>query len=136
EVRIVADQNIPSLPEALTSIADVEALTATAITPATVRDADLLIVRSTVKVGPALLEGSRVRFVATATIGTDHLDLPWLESRGIAWASAPGSNADSVLQWFASALLTLHARGALDIQNLRIGIVGVGNGGSRIARFC
>ncbi len=100
------------------------------------RDADLLLTRSTVKVNAALLDGSRVSFVATATIGTDHLDLPWLESRGIVWASAPGSNADSVLQWFAAALMTLHERRALDVNRLRVGIVGVGNVGSRIERFC
>src|SRR5438270_13879016 len=135
-MRIVADRNIPLLDEAMRPFGAVEQLSSAELTPERVRDAELLFVRSTVKVGPKLLDGSQVRFVATATIGTDHMDLPWLESRGIAWASAPGCNADSVLQWWASALLTLQARGALDVKDLRVGIVGVGNVGSRIERFC
>jgi erythronate-4-phosphate dehydrogenase len=133
-VLAVADRNIPQLADS--RLCEFRVLPASELTRENVRDADLLFTRSTVKVGPALLEGSRVRFAATATIGTDHMDLPWLESQGIAWASAPGSNADSVLQWFAAMLLTLHARGELDVKQLRIGIVGVGNVGSRIERFC
>jgi erythronate-4-phosphate dehydrogenase len=133
-VLAVADRNIPQLADS--GLCEFRVLPSGELTRDNVRDAELLFTRSTVKVGPALLDGSKVRFVATATIGTDHLDLPWLESRGIAWASAPGSNADSVLQWWAAAILTLHARGALDVKDLRVGIVGVGNVGSRIERFC
>jgi erythronate-4-phosphate dehydrogenase len=135
-VLAVADRNIPQLEEALAGVCEVRVLPSSEITRENVRDAELLFTRSTVKVGPALLDGSRVRFVATATIGTDHLDTPWLESRGMVWAAAPGSNADSVLQWFAAALLTLHGRGDLDVRKLRAGIVGVGNVGSRVERFC
>jgi erythronate-4-phosphate dehydrogenase len=132
-VLAVADRNIPQLPEALANVCEVR--TEPLLTRDGIGDAELLFTRSTVKVGPALLDGTRVKFVATATIGTDHMDLPWLNARGIAWASAPGSNADSVLQWFAAALLTLHERRALDIAAMRLGIVGVGNVGSRIERL-
>jgi erythronate-4-phosphate dehydrogenase len=135
-VLAIADRNIPQLADALAGLCELRVLPSAELTRENLRDADLLFTRSTVKLGPALLEGSRVRFVATATIGTDHLDLPWLTERGIAWASAPGSNADSVLEWFAAALLTLHERGALDLTKLRVGIVGVGNVGSRVERFC
>jgi erythronate-4-phosphate dehydrogenase len=134
-VLAVADRNIPQITEALGGLAEVKTLPAAELTRENVRDAELLFTRSTVKVGPALLDGTSVRFVATATIGIDHLDVPWLESRGITWASAPGSNADSVAQWLAAALLTLHERGRLNLRALSAGIVGVGNVGSRVERL-
>ncbi len=134
-MKIVADQNIPFVAEAFAGIGEVVAVPAASINAKLVRDAEILLTRSTVRVGPALLEGSRVRFVATATIGIDHLDLDWLKSHNIACASAPGSNADSVALWFASALLELAARKEIDLSSLRIGIVGVGNVGSRVERI-
>src|SRR5690349_18632676 len=85
-VLIVSDRNIPYVEEAFAELGTVVTLPAAEIDAARVREADVLLCRTTIKVGPALLEGSRVRFVATATIGTDHLDLPYLESRGIRWA--------------------------------------------------
>jgi erythronate-4-phosphate dehydrogenase len=118
--------------DAFAELGDVVTLPASQIDAAAVRDADLLLCRTTIRVGPALLEGSKVRFVATATIGTDHMDLPWLEARGIRWASAPGSNAASVALWWASALAIVCARRDLDPAALRIGIVGVGHVGKRI----
>lgn len=134
-MRIVADSNIPFVAEAFAPLGSVVTLPAAQITAEAVRDAELLLVRSTVKVGAPLLAGSRVRFVATATIGVDHLDVPWLEQSGIGWASAPGSNADSVLQWFVAVLAEIGSRGT-DLEALQIGIVGVGNVGSRIERLC
>jgi len=134
-MRILADANIPFVKEAFASLGDVETVPSSELTRERVRDAELLLVRSTVKVGAPLLDGSRVRFVATATIGTDHLDTAWLEAHGIAWASAPGSNADSVAQWFVGVVAEIGARG-IDLEALQIGIVGVGNVGSRIERIC
>jgi erythronate-4-phosphate dehydrogenase len=134
-LRIVADRNIALVEEAFAPLGEVIALPAHELTRDAVRDADLVLVRSTVKVGPALLDGSRARFVATATIGIDHLDTAWLEARGIRWASAPGSNAASVVQWFAAALLALAARHDRDPGRLRIGVVGVGQVGRRIERL-
>jgi erythronate-4-phosphate dehydrogenase len=129
-MRIVADRNIAFVAEAFAGLGEVVALPAAALTPAAVRDADLLLVRSTVRVGAPLLDDSRVRFVATATIGIDHLDVPWLEARGITWAAAPGSNADSVVQWFAAAMACVP-----DLERRQLGIVGVGNVGGRIERL-
>jgi erythronate-4-phosphate dehydrogenase len=113
----------------------VTTLSSSEITPAAVRDAELLLVRSTVKVNEALLAESRVRFVATATIGTDHLDIPWLEQHHIAWAAAPGSNSDSVVQWLAAALLTVGERQRTSFAGLTFGIVGVGAIGAKIAHL-
>lgn len=132
-MRIVSDRNIPCVEEVFLELGEVRTLAASEIDAAAVRDADLLLCRTTIKVGPALLEGSRVRFVATATIGTDHLDLPYLAQRGITWASAPGSNAASVALWFTAALAEVCAREGLDPASLRIGVVGVGHVGRRIA---
>lgn len=135
-LRIIADQNIPLVAQAFAELGEVVTLPSRALSPAAVHDADLVLVRSTVRVGPELLEGSRVRFVATATIGTDHLDRAWLDARGIAWAAAPGSNADSVVQWFSAALLAVARRLGLELSRLQVGIVGVGAVGGRIEQLC
>jgi erythronate-4-phosphate dehydrogenase len=132
-VRIVSDRNIPFVEEAFAALGEVRTLAAAEIDAAAVRDADLLLCRSTIKVGPALLDGSKVRFVATATIGSDHLDLPYLARRGIPWASAPGSNADSVALWWTCALAALARRRNIDPTALRVGVVGVGHVGGRVA---
>jgi erythronate-4-phosphate dehydrogenase len=134
-MRILADANIPFVKEAFAALGEVETVPSRELTRERVSDAELLLVRSTVKVGAPLLGGSKVRFVATATIGIDHLDTAWLDAQGIKWASAPGSNADSVAQWFVGVLAEIGARG-IDLEALQIGIVGVGNVGSRIERIC
>jgi erythronate-4-phosphate dehydrogenase len=99
-----------------------------------VRDADAIVIRSVTRVDRALLEGSRVRFVGTATIGTDHVDAGWLASRGIGFASAPGCNANAVSEYVVAALLELAARRGTRIRGSSIGVVGAGNVGSRVAR--
>jgi erythronate-4-phosphate dehydrogenase len=140
-LRVVADSNIPGIAAAAAALSprtEVRTLPPAEITAAAVREADLLFVRSTVRCGEALLGGSRVRFLATATIGTDHLDLPWLAGRGITAASAPGSNADSVVQWVAAALARpgrARPPRPLDLSGARAGVVGVGNVGGRVARL-
>jgi erythronate-4-phosphate dehydrogenase len=134
-LRIVADANIPLLEEAFGPLGEVVALPADRITPEAVCDADALLVRSVTKVNAALLDGSRVRFVATATIGVDHVDEAYLASRGIGFASAAGSNARSVAEYVMAALTVLAARGGWRLQGRILGIVGVGNVGSRAARL-
>jgi erythronate-4-phosphate dehydrogenase len=108
-------------------------LETTAVTSGSVRDAGALVIRSETKVGPGLLEGSGVRFVGTATIGTDHIDLPYLASKGITFASAPGSNANSVKEYILAALLALARRGGFSLRGKSLGVVGVGNVGGRVA---
>ncbi|MCF7818465.1 MAG: 4-phosphoerythronate dehydrogenase [Kiritimatiellales bacterium] len=99
-------------------------------------DADALIVRSKTKVNRALLEGTPVKFVGTATAGTDHIDAAWLEARGIYWCAAPGCNANSVSEYVVAALLVLRARHGLDLAGKTIGVVGCGNVGSRVVKKC
>ena len=131
-MRILADENIPYVREAFSSLGDVTTAAGRDLGAELVRDAEFLLVRSITKVNAALLEGSFVRFVATATIGEDHIDKDYLAERGIAFASAPGSNANSVGQYITAALLELAERLGLDLGRMTLGIVGVGNVGSNV----
>jgi erythronate-4-phosphate dehydrogenase len=132
-VKIVADANIPLLADAFGPLGDVTALPADRLTPEVVRTADALLVRSVTKVNEALLAGGRVQFVATATIGVDHVDEPYLASRDIGFASAAGSNARSVAEYVLAALTVLAKRGGYRLREKTLGIVGCGNVGGRLA---
>lgn len=119
--------------EIFSTLGDVQVVAERDIDAGVVRDADALIVRSKVRVNRELLEGSRVSFVGTATAGTDHMDIPWLEEHGIAWSSAPGSNARSVAEYVVAALLRLAGRHHFPLAGKCLAIVGVGNVGRRLA---
>ena len=134
-MKIVADANIPLLAEAFGPLGEVAALPADRITPESVADADALLVRSVTCVGGDLLDSSRVRFVATATIGLDHIDQAYLAERGIGFASAQGSNARSVAEYVLAALSILAERGRRDMTQKVLGIVGCGNVGGRLGRM-
>lgn len=103
------------------------------IGPEDVRDADVLIVRTRTHCNEALLQGSRVRQVVTATIGFDHLDTDYLDRVGIAWTNCAGCNAASVAQYVESSLLVLERKGLLRVDDCTVGIVGVGHVGSQVA---
>jgi len=133
-MKIVADEHIPFVREAFGSLGEVVLAEGRKLTRETVRDADALLVRSVTKVNADLLKDSKVRFVGTATIGTEHVDLPYLVEHGIGFAAAPGSNATSVAEYVTAALLVLARRGKYKLQGKSIGIVGVGNVGSRVAK--
>jgi erythronate-4-phosphate dehydrogenase len=134
-VKIVADANIPLLAEAVGPLGEVVALPAERITADAVRDADALLLRSVTKVDEALLAGSRVRFVATATIGFDHIDQAYLAAQGIGFAYAPGSNARSVAEYVLAAIFTLAEKDGFRVTDRILGIVGCGNVGGRLARL-
>lgn len=130
---VVIDSKNPFLAEALMPACEVRVLPTPLIDADHLRDADAVIVRSETHVGPRLLDGTRVRFVGTATIGTDHVNTAWLEQQGIGFASAPGSNANSVAEYLAAALLVTAAKLGRTLQGSTLGIVGAGNVGSRVA---
>ncbi len=97
-----------------------------------VRDADILVVRTRTHCNRALLEGSRVQFIATATIGFDHLDVTYLAENGIAWSNCPGCNATSVGQYIHSCLLRLKLDKGIVLENSTIGIIGLGHVGTAV----
>jgi erythronate-4-phosphate dehydrogenase len=135
-MKIIADQNIPYVKECFSSIGDVTLTGGRDVTPELVKDADILLVRSITKVNADLLAGSSVKFVATATIGTEHIDQGYLDEHGIGFASAPGSNANSVAEYIVAALLTLGKKHRFRLEGKSIGIVGVGNVGSKVETKC
>ena len=135
-MKIIVDENIPFGREAFGRLGDVVTMHGRKMDAAAVRDADLLIIRSITKVGRDLLDGSRVRFVGTCTIGTDHVDEAYLRERGIGFASAPGCNANSVAEYVVCALLVMAKRGGYRLEGKSIGVVGVGNVGSKVVAKC
>lgn len=134
-MHLVADENIPLLDEFFAAFGSIRRLPGRAITAADVRDADLLLVRSVTQVNRALLEGSRVRFVGTCTIGTDHLDLDYFAAAGIAWSSAPGCNARGVVDYVLGSVLTLAEREGVDPAARVYGVVGAGQVGGRLVNL-
>ncbi|MBR9976921.1 MAG: 4-phosphoerythronate dehydrogenase [Bacteroidetes bacterium] len=134
-MRIAADRNIPCISEACHGLGTLRFFDA-GDRPGLhglLSASDVLLCRSTIQVNEALLHDTPVRFVATATSGSDHLDLPWLRGRGIGVATAAGSNARSVAEWWGAAILELHARGHMHIPESTVGIVGVGHVGRQVA---
>lgn len=134
-MRILADADIPHVEQSFGRLGDVRAAPAHELRPEAVRDADALLVRSVTRVDEALLGDSAVRFVGTATSGVDHVDLPYLRSRGIVFADAAGCNAKAVAEYVTAALLHLAIINRLELAGARLGIVGFGHVGRRVARY-
>lgn len=133
-MKIVADENNPFVREAFSTLGEVLVLPGKAITREVLRDAEVLACRSTIKVNADLLEGTAVRFVGTGTIGVDHMDTAWLDSKGVQYANAPGCNADSVADYITAALLLYGRKRGVCLEGKSLGVVGCGNVGSRVAR--
>ena len=118
--------------DAFGDLGELVALPTEAITAAAARDADVLVIRNETPVNEGLLRGSRARFVASATAGSDHVDFAYLEARGIGFANAPGANANSVKEYVVAALLAFAARQGLALSGKTLGVVGVGHIGSKV----
>ncbi|MBR9827276.1 MAG: 4-phosphoerythronate dehydrogenase PdxB [Oceanospirillales bacterium] len=131
-MTIVADENIPALESLFRGFGTLRTCAGRSMSTADLQDADVLLVRSVTQVDQALLAGTPVRFVGTATIGTDHIDQAWLQQQGIGFSSAPGCNADSVVEYVLSSLLQLAAAQSFDLFDKVVGVVGVGNVGGRL----
>ena len=132
-MKIVCDDKIPFLRGTFEPFAEVVYLPGKQTTPEVVRDADAIVTRTRTICNEALLKGSRVKVIATATIGFDHIDTAWCEANGIIWRNSPGCNSWSVKQYIASVLVSLARRYGLDLGTLTLGVVGVGNVGSKVA---
>jgi erythronate-4-phosphate dehydrogenase len=133
-MKIIVDENNPYAEQAFSTLGEVTALPAAKITREALRDSEILACRSTIRVNADLLEETAVRCVATATIGTDHFDVAYLDRAGIRWYSAPGSNADSVADYFTAALLSVAQTQGAALEGRTLGVIGCGNVGSRVAR--
>jgi len=134
-MKIIADDKIPYLKGVLEPFADIVYLPGKQITNETAADADALLIRTRTKCNAALLQGTKVRFIATATIGYDHIDTGWCEQNGITWVNAPGCNSSSVQQYIAAAILHLALNYSFNLYNKTLGIIGVGNVGSKVAKL-
>jgi len=135
-MKIIIDDKIPYIKGALEPFAEVIYLPGNKTTPEIVKDADAIITRTRTTCNEKLLAGSKVKFIATATIGYDHIDTAWCEQSGISWTNAPGCNSKSVEQYIASALMALAEKKNFSLNEKTIGIVGVGNVGAKVARLC
>ncbi|MBO5676594.1 MAG: 4-phosphoerythronate dehydrogenase [Bacteroidaceae bacterium] len=129
---LIIDDKIPFIRGEAEKLGDVIYLPGAKITAADVREADVLITRTRTLCNKALLEGSKVKFIATATIGYDHLDVDYLREAGIAWTNCPGCNATSVAQYVETSLLLLEQEGKVNLKDCTVGVVGVGNVGRRV----
>lgn len=134
-MKITIDKAIPFIAGVFEPFAEVQYLAGERFDAAAVRDSDALIIRTRTKCNAALLDGSRVRFIATATIGYDHIDLDYCRAHGIEVATAAGCNSRGVLQWVASALSLLSERQGWSPDQRRLGIVGVGNIGRLVEEY-
>jgi erythronate-4-phosphate dehydrogenase len=133
-LKIIADENIPFVKECFSSIGDVDAVSGRGMEQSILKNADVLLVRSITKVNEKLLDGTRIKFVGTATIGDEHIDKTFLESRGIGFASAPGSNANSVAEYIVATLLSIARKKKINLEGKSIGVVGVGHIGSLVEK--
>ena len=134
-MKVIIDNAIPYIRGVVEPYAEVVYLKGTEIDSNAVRDADALVVRTRTRCCRELLEGSKVRFIATATIGRDHIDEQYCASAGIEVASAAGCNARGVLQWVAAALRHIVKREGKRPEEYTLGVVGVGNVGSLVVEY-
>ena len=135
-MKLIIDDKIPYIRGAFENVAEVIYLPGSKTTPEVVKDADAIVTRTRTICNEKLLAGSSVKFIATATIGFDHIDTDYCQKSGIKWTNAPGCNSKSVEQYIASTLFVLAERKSWALNEKCIGVVGVGNVGSKVARIC
>lgn len=132
-MKILADAHIPYLKGVAEHFGEVEYLPGNQFSKEAIMEKEALIVRTVTHFGEEILSGTNVKLICSATIGYDHIDTAWCESHGVAWKTAPGCNAASVEQYVTASLLYLSHQYKFDLTDKTIGIVGVGNVGSKVA---
>lgn len=134
-MKIVVDSAIPFMEGVFEPYAELRYLPGADIRKEDLLDADALVIRSRTRCNAHLLDGTRVKMIATATIGTDHIDLPWCNEHGIFVQNAPGCNSGGVMNYVFSALYGAAARKSIPFSGATMGIVGVGHAGSRVEQM-
>jgi len=135
-MNITADENIPYVKEAFSSLGTVATMNGRDINQQHLQQTDILLVRSITNVNKSLLENTPVKFVASATAGFNHIDLEYLASQRIGFARAPGSNAISAAEYVFAGICLWSSKENKTLSDLSIGIIGCGNVGSRVKRLC
>jgi erythronate-4-phosphate dehydrogenase len=133
KMKIIADANIPFLRGVLEPYADITYVSGQDIRATTVKEADALLIRTRTRVDAALLAGSSAQFIATATIGVDHIDLEYCRRQGITVCSAAGCNAAAVAQYVVAVWAAMACKTGMNLRDCVLGIVGVGHVGQRVA---
>jgi erythronate-4-phosphate dehydrogenase len=131
-MKIIIDDKIPFIKGLLEPFAEVKYISGNKILREDIIDADALIIRTRTICDKALLEGTSVKFISTATIGSDHIDTLWCDANNIKWATAPGCNSGSVMQYITSAILTLAYKYQLELSDITLGVIGIGNVGKKV----
>lgn len=134
-MKIVADDKIPFLKGALEPHAEMVYIPGKQISRDILMNADALLIRTRTKCTENLLKGTKIRFIGTATIGFDHIDTNYCDKSGISWTNAPGCNSSSVQQYIAAALLRISSEYRFRLKDKTLGIIGVGNVGSKVEKF-
>ncbi|MEW6195794.1 MAG: 4-phosphoerythronate dehydrogenase [Bacteroidota bacterium] len=134
-MKIVADENIPQVKEAFENFGEVLLANGREISNDHLKNADVLLTRSITNVNEELLENTKIKFVATATIGVDHIDLDYLNYRNIEFADAKGCNAYSVAEYVICSIINIYNNKNILLDNKKIGVVGYGNIGTKISTF-
>ncbi len=134
-IRIVADEDIPFLKGVLEPYSDIEYYPGNKITGREIANADALVIRTRTRCDRNLLQGSGVRFIASATIGFDHIDTDYCREHNIEWTNAPGCNSSSVQQYIGAALIALSEKYGFSPGSRTIGVVGAGHVGTKVVKL-
>lgn len=136
KLKILADTHIPFLKGVAEHLGEVEYLPGNLFTREAIMDKDALIVRTVTHFGEEILENTAVKLICSATIGYDHIDTQYCDNNNVAWRTAPGCNANSVEQYVTASLLWLANKYQFTLSEKTIGIVGVGNVGTKVEAAC
>ncbi len=131
-MKIVADKNIPQVTDAFKDLGDVHLIPGRQIAPRHLTDCQCLLVRTVTRVNQELLEGTPVEFIGTATIGTDHIDETYIQHNSIGFSNAAGCNAEAAAEYVISSMFALSEHKGFNPFELKAGIIGCGNVGSRL----
>src|SRR3989339_1486327 len=134
-MKIVVDENIPQAHDAFGNIGELIFSNGREISNDLLADVDVLLVRSITNVDEKLLTGTKVKFVATATAGTDHIDKEYLIRNKITFADAAGCNSFSVAEYLIAALSNISSKNNFSFNEKSFGVIGIGNVGSKVVRF-